>query len=206
MAVKTKAAPRRTRKGAADARFENSTNLSGAEFHRLRNSAVQYYYTEFKIVDLLTDLYAWMKDAGYSLQDIRDVKTVGTDGLSVVAVYARCLRSGMPDLHPEHAEYWASLDGTVGALRPVSEHIREAVDRALATVKPTLPAEEASNGAPKKTVQDHMRDRAVADAPRRSGPTARSLPDRWERPSWAPLGRKVRVRGSPDRPRPLRSA
>ena len=162
MAVKTKAAPRRTRKGAADARFENSTNLSGAEFHRLRNSAVQYYYTEFKIVDLLTDLYAWMKDAGYSLQDIRDVKTVGTDGLSVVAVYARCLRSGMPDLHPEHAEYWASLDGTVGALRPVSEHIREAVDRALATVKPTLPAEEASNGAPKKTVQDHMRDRAVA--------------------------------------------
>lgn len=162
MAVKTKAAPRRTRKGAADARFENSETLSGAEFHRLRNSAVQYYYTEFKIVELLNDLYAWMKDSGYSVQDIRNIKTVGTDGLSVVAVYARCLRSGMPDLHPEHAEYWESLDGTVGELRPVSEHIREAVDRALATVISTAVETVSTDTAPKKTVQDYMRERAIA--------------------------------------------
>lgn len=161
MAVKTKSAPRR-KKGGADARFENSLSLSGAEFHRLRNSSVQYYYTEFKIADLLGDLYAWMKDAGYSANDIRRIKTMGTDGLSVVAVYARCLRSGMPDYHEAHAEYWDSLDGTVGALRPVSDHIRETVDKVLHTVVQSAePAEAEADNKPKKTIQDHMRDKAL---------------------------------------------
>jgi len=146
-----------------DPNFENALTMSGAEFHAMRNSALLYYYQDYKVTDLISDLYAWMKDVGYGADAIRAVKSNGTDGLSTVATYATCMRRGMPDLHPEHAEYWASLDGTVGELRPASESMRAVIDRIVAKNKPTV--EEATSkedDKPKKTVQDYMREKAIA--------------------------------------------
>jgi hypothetical protein len=145
-----------------DPNFENALSLSGAEFHALRNSAILYYYQDYKVSDLISDLYAWMKDVGYSADAIRAVKSNGTDGLSTVATYATCLRRGMPDLHPEHAEYWESLNGTSGELRPASESMRAAIDRIIAQNKPAVSVVVAEQDAkPKKTVQDYMREKAI---------------------------------------------
>jgi len=146
-----------------DPSFDGALEMSGAQFHTIRNQAILYYYQEYKVSDLVKDLYAWMKDAGYTASDIQAVRANGTDGLSSVITYAVCLRKGMPDLHPEHAEYWNSLEGTVGELKPVSESMHSVIKKVIAQYKPAKEqAEKQEDAPPKKTVQDHMRDKALA--------------------------------------------
>ena len=150
-------------KGAQlDPSFEGALEMSGAEFHSFRNMAVRYYYETYKISDLIKDLYLWMKDIGYKADQIRDIKTVGADGLSASVIYAVCLRKGMPDMHPEHNEYWNSLGGTVGDLRPVSESIRENIDKVLSKVRPAVDENATvEDKKPQRSVQDYMRDKAA---------------------------------------------
>jgi hypothetical protein len=161
MAAKKAPAKRKPKGAQLDPSFEGALDMSGAEFHSYRNMAVRYYYETYKISDLIKDLYAWMKDIGYKADQIRDIKTVGSDGLSASVIYAVCLRKGMPDLHPEHNEYWKSLGGTVGDLRPVSESLKDNIDKVLSKVRPAV-NENATveDKKPQRSVQDYMRDKA----------------------------------------------
>jgi hypothetical protein len=103
-----------------------------------------------------------MKDIGYKADQIRDIKTVGSDGLSSSIIYAVCLRKGMPDLHPEHPEYWQSLEGTVGDIRPVSESLKDNIDSVLRKIRPAKEEEaKAEDKKPQRSVQDYMRDKAA---------------------------------------------
>src|SRR6056300_102600 len=160
MAVKK--ATRKPKGAQLDPSFEDALTMSGAEFHSFRNMAVRYYYETYKISDLIKDLYLWMKDIGYKADQIRDIKTVGADGLSASVIYAVCLRKGMPDMHPEHNEYWNSLEGTVGDLRPVSVSIKENINHVLSKVRPAV-NENATveDKKPQRSVQDYMRDKAA---------------------------------------------
>ena len=160
MAVKK--ATRKPKGAQLDPSFEGALEMSGAEFHSFRNMAVRYYYETYKISDLIKDLYLWMKDIGYKADQIRDIKTVGADGLSASVIYAVCLRKGMPDMHPEHNEYWNSLGGTVGDLRPVSESIKENIDKVLSKIRPAKEeTAKAEDTKPQRSVQDYMRDKAA---------------------------------------------
>ena len=156
-----KKATRKPKGAQLDPSFEGALDMSGAEFHSYRNMAVRYYYETYKISDLIKDLYLWMKDIGYKADQIRDIKTVGADGLSASVIYAVCLRKGMPDLHPEHPEYWKSLEGTSGDLRPVSESLQDNIDNVLSKIRPAV--EETANAEdkkPQRSVQDYMREKA----------------------------------------------
>ena len=160
MAAK-KTATRKPKGAQLDPSFEGALEMSGAEFHSFRNMAVRYYYETYKISDLIKDLYLWMKDIGYKADQIRDIKTVGADGLSASVIYAVCLRKGMPDMHPEHNEYWQSLDGTIGDLRPVSVSIKENIDAVLSKVRPAVEeTAKAEDKRPQRSVQDYMREKA----------------------------------------------
>ena len=160
MAVKK--ATRKPKGAQLDPSFEGALEMSGAEFHAYRNMAVRYYYETYKISDLIKDLYLWMKDIGYKADQIRDIKTVGADGLSASVIYAVCLRKGMPDLHPEHPEYWKSLEGTSGDLRPVSESLKNNINSVLSRIQPTKEevSEETEDKRPQRSVQDYMREKA----------------------------------------------
>jgi hypothetical protein len=160
MAVKK--ATRKPKGAQLDPSFEGALEMSGAEFHSFRNMAVRYYYETYKISDLIKDLYLWMKDIGYKADQIRDIKTVGADGLSASVIYAVCLRKGMPDMHPEHNEYWNSLGGTVGDLRPVSKSIKENIDKVLSKIRPAKEeTAKAEDTKPQRSVQDYMHDKAA---------------------------------------------
>lgn len=163
MAAKKAPAKRKVKGAQLDPSFEGALDMSGAEFHSFRNMAVRYYYETYKISDLIKDLYAWMKDIGYKADQIRDIKTVGADGLSASVIYAVCLRKGMPDMHPDHNEYWQSLDGTVGDLRPVSVSIKENVDAVLSKIRPAVEevVEKEEDKKPQRSVQDYMREKAA---------------------------------------------
>jgi len=156
-----KKATRKPKGAQLDPSFEGALDMSGAEFHSYRNMAVRYYYETYKISDLIKDLYAWMKDIGYKADQIRDIKTVGADGLSASVIYAVCLRKGMPDLHPEHPEYWKSLEGTSGDLRPVSESLRDNIDNVLSKIRPAVEeTAKEEDKKPQRSVQDYMREKA----------------------------------------------
>jgi hypothetical protein len=156
-----KKATRKPKGAQLDPSFEGALDMSGAEFHSYRNMAVRYYYETYKISDLIKDLYLWMKDIGYKADQIRDIKTVGADGLSASVIYAVCLRKGMPDLHPEHPEYWKSLEGTVGNIRPVSESLRDNIDSVLSKIRPAVEeTAKAEDKKPQRSVQDYMREKA----------------------------------------------
>ena len=156
-----KKATRKPKGAQLDPSFEGALDMSGAEFHSYRNMAVRYYYETYKISDLIKDLYAWMKDIGYKADQIRDIKTVGADGLSASVIYAVCLRKGMPDLHPGHPEYWKSLEGTSGDLRPVSESLRDNVDNVLSKIRPAVEeTAKEEDKKPQRSVQDYMREKA----------------------------------------------
>jgi len=162
MAAKKAPAKRKVKGAQLDPSFEGALEMSGAEFHALRNMAVRHYYTEYKISDLIKDLYKWMKDFGYKADDIKNIKTVGSDGLGATVIYAVCLNKGMPDLHPEHAEYWETLGGTTGSLGPVSASMKRVIDSVLSKVKPAVEETvKEEDKTPKRSVQDYMREKAA---------------------------------------------
>jgi hypothetical protein len=143
-------------------KFQDALELSGKEYNRVRQQAFDYYRIEKKAADLMPDVYAWMKDNGYTKDDIKAVRSRGTDGLHYAGVLAKCLNAGMPDLHPGHKEYWEALDGTNGVVKPVSESLRNLVDAAVEKGEKIVEAEEAKPDAPVKTIQQRTWETAVS--------------------------------------------
>jgi hypothetical protein len=170
MAV-TKSAPKKVvvsagaRRGAnPDPKWADWEKMSGAEYHKFRRMAAQYYYQEYKTADLLPDLYAWMKENKYSVEDIRLVKAVGSFNLTQAAIIARCLRTGMPDFNEKEAAHWAELEGTMGDLKPVSIFVKERIVEAIERGKTIKEPEEAKAAdAPpafQPSIQDRLREAA----------------------------------------------
>jgi len=143
-------------------KFQNALELSGEEYNRVRQQALDYYRIEKKASDLMPDVYDWMKDNGYTKEDIKAVRSQGTDGLHYAGVLAKCLNVGMPDIHPGHKEYWEALDGTNGTVKPVSESLKNLVDAAIAKGEKIIEAEEAKPEAPVKTIQQRTWETAVS--------------------------------------------
>jgi len=146
-----------------DPKWADWEKMTGEEFHRFRRNAVAYYYAEYKVADLLPDLYAWMKENKYSAEDIRLVKAVGAFNLTQAAIIARCLRTGMPDFNEKEAIYWAELAGTMGDLKPVTvflkERIVEAIERGKTIKEPEEEKKEVSS-VPQPSIQDRLREAA----------------------------------------------
>jgi len=79
------------------------------------------------------------------------------------SIYARCLRQGMPDIHPEHNAYWQTLPGTIGDVHPTSDYIRKSIANAIERTPPA-PKLVVDNTKPKverKTIQENMRDKTM---------------------------------------------
>lgn len=151
-------APKKTK-----AKFENCESMSGEEFHRIRRQAIDYYHFEHKTSDLLPSLYQWMKDNDYSADDIEAVKSQGANGLGAAAILARCLSDGIPDYLPQHDEYWQSLDGTTGAMQPITDSIQRLVAQAIkqgSILVREKQEDEAKQAAPVKTIQQRMMETA----------------------------------------------
>lgn len=147
--------------------FDGYDKLTGEEYNKLRRHAFEHFYKDVKLASLQPDLYAWMKDNGYDAESVAIVKSQGTDNLTMALILARCLRTGMPDYYEAHAEYWESLDGTSGTLRPVSENLREFIDRVIADKRSSYveKVEEEQVTKPRqKTIQERLRDIAINTA------------------------------------------
>ena len=160
---KKKPVVRKQRSKAQDPSWATALDMSGQAYHRHKMGAVDWYYQERKPVELFPDLLAWMKENNYSKEDISSVKRYGHSGLIYASIYARCLRQGMPDIHPEHNAYWQTLPGTIGDVKPTSEYVIKSIAQAIKSAPP-LPKLVVDNTKPKverKSIQENMRDKTM---------------------------------------------
>jgi hypothetical protein len=160
---KKKPVIRKQRSKALDPSWETALDMSGQAFHRYKMKTTDWYYAEKKPIDIFPDLLAWMKETDYSKEDIATMKRHGHNGMVYPSIYARCLRQGMPDIHPDHDAYWQTLPGTMGNVYPTSEFIKrkiaEAIDRTMPA--PKLVVDNTKPVTPRKTIQENMRDKTM---------------------------------------------
>ena len=142
--------------------FEGWETWPGEQYHRAVRSARDFYYDNYKPADLLPEVLAWMKENAYKAEDIKRVKAAGVN--ITVSIYCKLLRSGMPDYNKTHDEFWQSLDGTTGSIKPVTDYIKTSIETAIATGKLVV-AQEAKDEKVKAntyvpTIQERITEQA----------------------------------------------
>ena len=149
----------------ADPSWEGCENWSGKEMHDFIKRTSDFYYNEFKAADHTPQLWKWMKDNDYTVTQIKQAKAA--PWVSVVTCYsARMLNMGRPDVHKAHNEYWESLAGTMGSLKPLSEFIHAQVEEAIKKGTPLIAEKEEEEKASKSkgtyykpTIQDRLNEK-----------------------------------------------
>lgn len=161
--VRAAPAPRRGKRMVGPD-FTGWETWSGAKFLNFKRHAKTFYYENYQEADILPEVWTWMKDNGYSIADIKAAKAAtGWHGISVnVSISCKLLHTGCPDLCPAEKEHWEGLPGTSGELKPLTEYIRRAVDKAI-EVGATKVVEEKKEEKKKKNVyvpsiQERMRE------------------------------------------------
>jgi len=158
-----KAPVARRKRSKVDAAWDDALKMSGAAYHKYRRRTFDSYYEDKKSADVFPDVTAWMKEVGYSKSDISRMQKHGSVGLVLIGIYARCLRNGMPDLHPEHEAYCQTLPGISGSVKPISEFIRKKIDESIAKIDPAamLAVDNTKPETAKRTIQENMRDKTM---------------------------------------------
>jgi hypothetical protein len=165
---KPRATPRVQRGGKLqEPDWTGAIDWDGKKFHSFRRNAADFYYEHFKQSDLANDVYAWMKNNGYTAKEIKSAKAAPNSKLSIVTAYnARMLNKGMPDVHPAWNAYWEELPGTIGTPKPVSEYLKERVTEliqagsSLAEQKEQEESETKTVAFVKPNIQDRLKERA----------------------------------------------
>jgi len=142
--------------------FDGWESWTGEQYHRAVRIARDFYYDNYKPADLLPETLAWMKENEYKADDIKCVKAAGVS--ITTSIYCKLLRSGMPDYNKAHDEYWQSLPGTLSAVRPVTDFLKNAVDVAITAGKSIviqdIKDEKAKANVYTPTIQERITEQA----------------------------------------------
>ena len=123
---KAKRAPSRRSQPSQEPTWENWEELTGEQYHRKRSASHQWYYQTYKPSDLYPFAFQWMEKNGYSKDDIKAAKSAEQWRIGqVLAINCRLMLQGMPDFNQKEDDYWQTLAGTMGNVRPVTEFIRK---------------------------------------------------------------------------------
>jgi len=139
---------------------------TGEKYHRFRDGTRAFYYENYKPVDLYPAIYKWMQDSGeYSKEQIKHCKAAPASTLSITAaITAKMLLDGMPDINPKEAEYWESLPGTMGQLKPSTEFLKKKIELGIEagskTVEVKAKEEKEKANVYVPTIQERIRDQA----------------------------------------------
>ena len=106
--------------------ISKANELDGQQFSRLRDQCYEYYRWEAKsadckryVIDYCKSKDEW-KDKTKAIQKNPDWRFGSTLGAS-----CRLLSKGFPDTHKAYSEYWESLPGTMGKVKPVSDFVNK---------------------------------------------------------------------------------
>ena len=166
----TRSAPARRGKNTAGPDFTGWEKMTGQQFNKFKHNAKYFYYENFQEADLLPEIWKWMKDNNYSIQDIRNAKAAkGLRSLNVwPAIMCKLLQTGCPDYNEAEAEYWEALPGTGTTLHPLSVYLKQRINAAITAGETVVQAEKKAAAEAAKVekpvlrqnIQALMRERA----------------------------------------------
>lgn len=138
---------------------------SGEQYHRFRDASRAFYYENYKPVDLFPHTFKWMADNGYTKEQVKHAKAAPAYELSITAaIIAKQLLDGMPDYNPKQNEYWESLPGTMGSIKPATVFLKERIERAIESGSKVVQEKKAEETAKKDvyvpSIQERIRDQA----------------------------------------------
>lgn len=142
--------------------FDGWETWSGEQYHNAVRCARDFYYNNYKPADLLPEVLAWMKENDYNSSDIKNVKAAGVN--ITVGIYCKLLRMGMPDYNKVHDEFWQGLAGTMGPVRPVTVHIKAALETAAASGKLVVIQDAETQKAKANTYVPTIQERITEQA------------------------------------------
>lgn len=160
---KVKAAPRRRGGKLMGPSWDGWEKLTPDAFGRLQRIAVDFYYHEYKPADLIPYFFEWMKDNGYTKDQIATAKK-GSPRPNF-GTYARILQDGCPDINPAYKEYWESLPGTGGEMKPHSHYLHKWAEECITRGETVIEEVNDEEEQPTKkkyipTIQERIRDQA----------------------------------------------
>ena len=132
---------------ALEPKWAGWEDMTGQQYHRFKETSQQWYYQTFKPDELIKHTYEWMKNNGYSKEDIKCAKAVPSYVIGTTThITCRMLTNGMPDFNKKEDEYWQSLPGTMGKIRPSTEWVKIGIAKGIEKGK-TLVKEKAKEEA-----------------------------------------------------------
>jgi len=112
--------------------WEGWEEWTGEQYHKASQHARDWYYQNYKPVDLYPAVESWMSKNGYTTEQVKQVRAAPTYALSITAgITAKLLMNGMPDYNKKHDEYWSSLPGTMGNTNPVTVFLKKRIEEAM---------------------------------------------------------------------------
>jgi len=145
--------------------WEGWQDWDGQKFHRFKEASRAFYYENYKPADLFPHTYKWMAENGYTKEQVKQAKAAPSAEISITAaIVAKQLLDGMPDYNPLHNEYWESLPGTMGSVKPATEFLKGRIERAIEVgskvVEEKKQEEKAAKNVYVPSIQERIRDQA----------------------------------------------
>ena len=150
--------------------WEGWEEWSGEQFHRHKDRSRDFYYTNYKPVDLYPHTYKWMAENGYTKDEISKCKAAPPYQLSITAaICAKQLLDGMPDFNQKEDDYWQTLAGTMGHTQPVTiflkKRIKQAIEAGTEVIKDRKEkSEKKAKEVPPLSIQERIREQAYIQA------------------------------------------
>lgn len=103
--------------------FSGWEKMSGEQFQKLKTDARYYYYLEGSQKTLESSFKKYLKKNKFKKADITAINKAYLP--KILPVLCHLLESGCPDYNEKENEYWKSLPGTTGVIRPLTDIINE---------------------------------------------------------------------------------
>ena len=146
--------------------WDNALDWTGEQYYRERTRTGQYYNYYYTPKDGKPWVVSWMKDNGYSKEDLQIVKATPDSWVPIIVCgYCRALSKGMPKKHPGVPAYMKTLAGVVGEdLQCPEEYVRnkiaEIIERGK-NIKLEKKEDEKKKNVYRPSIQELLREKSV---------------------------------------------
>jgi hypothetical protein len=161
---------RATRVTAADKlkepNWDGWEEWDGAQYHRFKQGTSAWYYHTFKPDELVKHTFEWMKQNGYSKEEIKCAKAVPSYVVGTTTSINCCmLLKGMPSYNKKEDDYWQTLPGTMGVMKPIEDWIKiqiaKAVEKGKSLVEEKTKEEKSKINVYQPTIQERLYHAAI---------------------------------------------
>jgi hypothetical protein len=145
-------------------KWDNAESMTGEAYHKQLKDALYYYSMEVKNAQYKKWVINWVNASEQWAEHSKNIaKNSDSRFSSTLGGICRMMTLGMPDTYLPYNEYWESLGGTTGKVKPLTTYVNKEIARLLSESENLL-EEVVKDSKPKAnvpTIQDRMNE--IAD-------------------------------------------